>query len=79
MKIKTNIVLHVLILYLDIYFKFQNSKPDFVATLKGMLEELKVAEKCLVGEEEGRDGAIARSVLKMKNEVSEIILFSDFI
>ena len=58
---------------------FTNSKPDFVATLKGMLEELKVAEKCLVGEEEGRDGAIAKSVLKMKNEVSEIIMFSDFI
>ena len=56
-----------------------NLKSDFVSTLRGMVEELKVAEKCLVGEEEGRDGAIARSVLKMKNEVSEIITFSDFI
>ena len=38
-----------------------------------------MAEKCLVGEEEGRDGAIAKSVLRMKNEVGEIIMFSDFI
>ena len=50
-----------------------------MSTLKGILEELKVAEMCLVGEEEGRDGFIAKSVSKMKNEVGEIIMFSDFI
>ena len=58
---------------------FTYSKADFVSTLKGILEELKVAEMCLVGEEEGRDGFIAKSVSKMKNEVGEIIMFSDFI
>ena len=68
-------------LYIGIYLKLptSNSKADFVSTLKGIQKELKVAEKCLVGEEEGRDGAIAKSVLRMKNEVGEIIMFSDFI
>ena len=50
-----------------------------MSALRKMLEELKVAEKCLVGEEEGKEGAVARSVQRMKNEVSEIIMFSDFI